>query len=198
LHVTASYSQGAYLDKGTDGFGVGLAFARNTEVEGLTWTAGYSDNGILDISASVTKLRIGYERPLSWGFALTFYPVKQHMPTWPLSIAIEAAVNITTEGGGTVSSLGIYLLKRIRLSRIVSLQPLVGAIYAGSLEAQGQSKTAFALGLPVVFKPSQKTMLVITPGVVVDEDYGTPGIGLELIFTIPEKTIGALDDRDAF
>jgi hypothetical protein len=207
LFSCSIYGQGAYLERGQSGFGIGGGFSTNEDVTGIGGSVGYSVNGIFDFGIGVESFSFDQKllgADLSATVispSLTFYALKQNDEI-PLSFAIGAGYdwqmysndvlddfNIDMTGG--FFSIGGSLFGYFKASESFRIQPSIGFSYitgevklednAGNEESEKDDTTVFGIGLGLAFNISPKNIFVISPRVGISEGTTTFGVGLSFI-----------------
>lgn len=202
------FGQGAYLERGQSGFGIGGRFSTNEDVTGIGGSVGYSVNGIFDFGIGVESFSFDQKllgSDLSATVispSITFYALKQNDEI-PLSFAIGAGYdwqtysndvlddfNIDMTGG--FFSVGGSLFGYFKASESFRIQPSVGFTYVtgevkledsnGNEETDKDDTTVFGLGIGLAFNTSPKNIFVISPRVGISEGTTSFGIGLSFIF----------------
>lgn len=147
--IQVSFSQGEFLKRGKSGFGAGIGFSTNREMNGKTAYAGFSYKGIIDIGLTYWKMSSGKIQDGVFTPSLTLYPIKQEVakkvPTLGFSIGYSryktqsmTFLDVPTpdmqhridtlESKATVNAirLGVTAYHRIGRWKIFSIQPLIG------------------------------------------------------------------------
>ena len=202
------FSQGEYLEKGQNGFGISGAFLTNQDENAFGASVGYSFKGIFDIGFGYTR-EISDDEPKIYANnispSISIHLLKQN-ETFPIALSIGASYvkgyyssDFFDYYGFKLSSSGYILagkiFRKIQLGSSFSIMPLVGiSYYSLTLKAEipsqpdrteDDSATIFNLGLPLIFDLNKKTMFVISPGLSInnDKDYNTFVISLSFIFS---------------
>ena len=202
------YGQGAYLERGQSGFGIGAGFSTNEDVTGIGGRVGYSVNGIFDFgiiveSFSFDQKLLGADLSATViSPSITFYAIKQNDEI-PLSFAIGAGYdwqtysndvlddfNIDMTGG--FFSVGGSLFGYFNASESFRIQPSIGFTYVtgevkledsnGNEETEKDDTTVFSLGLGLAFNTSPNNIFVISPRVGISEGTTSFAVGLSFIF----------------
>lgn len=211
LFSTLIYGQGAYLDRGQSGFGIGAGFSTNEDVTGIGGSVGYSVSGIFDFGISVDRFSFDqklFGEDLSATVispSVTFYALKQNEDL-PISFAIGAGYDWQTYANdvlddnnvdmtGGFFSVGGSLFGYFQASNSFRIQPSVGFSYVtgelkvednnGNEETEKDDTTVFGLGLGLAFNTSPSNVFVISPRVSISE--GTTSFGVGLTFILGTK-----------
>lgn len=209
LFFTSIFGQGAYLEIGQSGFGIGGGFSTNEDVTGIGANVGYSFKDILDFGIGVESYNFD-EQLLGEDLVATvispsiiFYPFKQD-DKLPISLAIGATYDWQTYSNdvlddynidmtGNFISMGGSLFGYFKPSFSFRIQPSIGFSYVtgkmkvedsnGNTESEQDDTTIFTLGLGLAFNTTQSNIFVISPRVGINEGTTTFGLGLIFIFT---------------
>jgi hypothetical protein len=146
-----SFSQGEFLQRGGNGFGVGMGFSTNNETNALSYYAGFSYQGILDANLTYSKANGGKVRDGVVLPSITYYPVKQEdakvAPTLGISLGFSRYVSKktstmeepdlvgigwhwyeqTTEATVNAVKLGVITHHRMGYWKVFFFQPMLGA-----------------------------------------------------------------------
>lgn len=207
--VNSLLAQGAFLDKGKSGFGVGAAFSTNEDISGFGGAASYSFVGIVDLGLFVGRFSLeeklaGYDvSATAISPFINVHVIKQDEDI-PLSIAIggsyeadsyssEALDILNWELTGSYFSFGGSIYGNIPISETGKIQPSLGVSYVtGESEVKDNSGnsvttddniTNFDIALSIFFKTSSSTIFRITPVVGFNKDNTTFALGAGFIFS---------------
>jgi hypothetical protein len=133
---------------------------------------------------------------------ITVHAIKQDSQNFPLSVALSAAYEIDSYSSNALDDLGLdlsanawifggSLYSDFKMTPSFILQPYGGISYitikskfeddAGNSIEDDESTTAFRFGASFIFKRSEKTTFVLTPGVSVTKDNTTIGLTASLV-----------------
>jgi hypothetical protein len=201
------FGQGAYLEKGKNGFGIGAGFSTNEDVAGIGGSIGYSvydffDFGIGVSSYSFDQQLLGSDLSTTViSTSITSYPLKQNDEI-PLSFAISVGNNWQTYSNdvlddndidmtGDFFSIGGSLFEYIQVSNSFRIQPSVSFSYVtgetkikdsyGNKESEEDDTTVFGLGLGFAFNTSSNNIFVITQRVSISKGTTSFGVGFTFI-----------------
>jgi hypothetical protein len=206
------FGQGAFLEKGQSGFGVGADLVTNDDLTALGGSVGYSVSGIFDFGFSV--YHSGFEEKfygedlsaISLSPSVSFYPVKQNENT-PISLSLDAGYEwdkysndilrkLDLKMNGNYFSMGVSLFGYVRADKLLKVQPVASISYVtgntkikdnyGNNTYKDDHVTIFGLGLSLIFDTSPGTIFVITPRISTSEE--VTSFGLALAFVIPTKS----------
>ncbi len=173
LLSTSNYGQGAYLERGQSGFGIGANFLTNEDVTSIGGSVGYSVSGIFDFGIGVDRLSFD-QKLLGENLSatvispsVTFYALKQN-DNLPISFALgagydwqiyynDALKNNNVDMTGGFYSVGGVLFGYFQASNSFRIQPSVGFSYFtgelkveddnGNEETEKDNTTVFSLAL---------------------------------------------------
>lgn len=212
LSALAAFPQSSFLKKGQSGFGLSGAFATSSGASGWSGTAAAGLGGVYDLSLSVGRpsydpLSSGFNDLTSTSIMpeITAHVIKQNSSRSPVSLSISAGYardnysspDLDVEGftmwadtilvGGTV-------YRDVPVAAGLILQPYAGVGYAGTslkirnadgLTISGKHDLAsFGIGLPIAYGVSEKTLIVLRPGLTFDKDNTTFAISLGLVVAL--------------
>lgn len=200
---TLVLSQGQYLEKGQNGFGVRAGFGTNEDMNLLGVDVGYSYNGIIDIGIGYAKGTTKDEPKLSANMIhplVSFYLLKQN-DTMPLSFSAGVGyqkgfyssdyfdnydIKLTSSGfllnGAifTVVELGHFSV--IPTISIGYESITMKTKYSGSTHKEDESSTSMDFIVPIVFNVGSNKFS-FAPGLSIDDDNTT--LILAFILVIP-------------
>lgn len=206
LFSVTVFGQGAFLEKGQSGFGIGAGFVTNKDVTGFGGIIGYSVSGILDFGVSLNRFNFDQKLLGSDLSAtvispiVTFYALKQNEDI-PFSFSIDASYdwqnysndvldnnNIDMTGG--FFSAGSSLFSNFRASSSMRIQPSISFSYVtgevilednnGNEKTEKDNTTVFDFSLALAFDTSPNNIIVVKPRVSINE--GTTSCGIVFVY----------------
>jgi hypothetical protein len=109
--IYSSFSQGEFIQRGNNGFGGGAGFSTNSEMNGITFFAGYSYKGFLDANLTYWKVNGGKVQDGVLSPSVTYYLVKQEdsekAPTLGVSIGFSRYTSKTVTKTEIPDTVGI-------------------------------------------------------------------------------------------
>jgi len=207
LLSTSIYGQGAYLERGQSGFGIGAGFLTNKDATTIGGTVGYSVSGIFDFGIGVD--RVSFDQKLLGedlsatviSPSVTFYALKQN-ENLPISLALGAGYDWQTYSNyalddnnedmtGGFFSVGGALFGYFKAPNSIRIHPSVGFSYVtgnlkvsddkGNEKTEKDDSTVFSLALGLAFNTSPNNVFVISPRVGISEGTTSFGVGLTFI-----------------
>ena len=200
---TLVISQGMFLEKGQNGFGVQAYFGTNEEMNLLGIDVGYSYNGIIDIDIGFAKGTTKDEPKLSANMiqpSVSFYLLKQNA-NMPLSLSTgvgyqkgfyssdyydDRDIDVTSSGFSlngdifTIVKLGDFsVIPTISIGYESTTRKVK---YSGSTNKEDESSTSIDFLVPLVFNVGSN-MFSFAPGISIDDDNTT--LILAFILVIP-------------
>jgi hypothetical protein len=213
----AAFPQSSVLKRGQYGLGLSGAFATNSGAAGFTGMAGVGLGGIFDLSFSAghAKYKPGASefsdlKTTSYGPELQAHVIKQNSSRAPVSLAISigyardhfSSPDLDTEQlrmWANTFYVGATVYRDIRLSRSAYLQPSAGVTYvntsfkvsdaAGLTLSNEDNMAAFSFSLPLVYRLSELTMLVVQPGLTFDKDTTTFAVSVGLVRALKRPSL---------
>lgn len=209
--ASLAFSQGAYLERGQSGFGVGAAFSSNKDVSGFGGAVGYSASGIFDFGLFVGRLLFEQElagdelSATSISPFVVVHPVKQDSTT-PISVSLSASYDASSYSSDALTKLnlsfnasgwsaGVSVYGNIILSPTTKLQPAAGVSYvsskselrdnSGNTLTEDSNATIFGIALSFFFKTGPSTIFRITPTLSFHKDVTTFAVGAGFVFAMP-------------
>lgn len=203
------FPQGAYLDKGQSGFGIGAAFPTNKDISGFGGSASYCFSGIVDLGLFVGRFSLeeqlaGYDvNAIAISPFINIYVIKQDEDI-PISIAIggtyesdsyssEALDILNWELSGSYFSFGGSIFGNLPISTTGKIQPSIGVSYvtgeskvednSGNSVTSDNNITNFDIALSLFFKTSSSTFFRLTPVVAINKNNTTFALGVGAIFS---------------
>ena len=181
-----AFSQGEFLQKGQNGFGITAGYVHLDETNGFTTGAGLSIGTIVDFGFSYSKvfIRGKEDYPIStWSPSLTILVLKQEeSPTGIMITAgyIHESVEQSTSNG---FAFGINLYTRSDEFGGIYAQPSFSlSYYIYSAGTEYESSMIINLGLPFVFRLKNSNLLLITPAFSTGVDKLSYSLNFSLIF----------------
>jgi hypothetical protein len=213
LSALAAFAQGNFLKKGQSGFGLTGAYSSSSSIQGFTGIAGISFGGTFDLSLGVERAAVdatGLADLKATAIApqLTFHIIKQNSARSPVSVAFSIGYGYNKYSSpdldavsytmwDQVFSIGVMLYRDVPLSEKIYLQPLIGGGYTNSSlklkNAEGLTLSnedyawSFSAGLPVVYGISDRTLLVLEPGLITDKNATTFIVSLGFVHIFNTK-----------
>jgi outer membrane usher protein FimD/PapC len=199
-----AFSQGEYLEKGQNGVGISAGFSTNKDANAFGAGVGYSFSGIFDIGFSYTRATSDDEPEISANNILpsvSIHLLKQN-ENLPISISFSAGYvkgfyssEFLDEYDLDMSSSGFIvggsIFGKMKINPNFSIMPSFGiSYYSLTLKLEDQygdyideddSTTNINLGLPLLFDMNNN-LLVISPGVSINDDYNTFVVDLSFVF----------------
>lgn len=202
LFSTTVFGQGAFLEKGQSGLGIGVGFSTNENSSGFGGSLGYSISGIVDLGISVDRVNADDDLHATVvSPTLSFYPVKQNESV-PFTLGFnfsyqseefssDSFSGYDVEISGDYYSIGASLHRTIQASDKSRVQPIIGVNFVtgttkiksswGSAKSEDDA-TSFSLGLAGIFDISPKTIFVLTPQLGISEEVTSFGVSAAFIF----------------
>jgi len=218
LSAPAAFSQGNFLKRGQYGLGLSGAYVTNSSASGYSGTLGVTLGGIFDLSfgaghAVFDSAEFGDLTSNSLGPELRAHVIKQNSSKSPVSLSLSlgfakddfASPELEPAGFGAMWTnsfiLGATVYRDIPLSGKLYVQPYVGVSHTSSTfkvtvlstgvtwsDKDGQA--AFLIGLPVVYGFSERTLLVLQPGLTFNKDATTFAVSLGLVYAFNKAPSG--------
>lgn len=212
VSALVAFPQSSFLKKGQSGIGLFGATANNNDASGWSGTAAVGLGGVYDLSLSVGRLSYdpvssGFNDLTSTSIMpeITAHVLKQNSSKAPVSLSISAGYardnysspDLDVENfvmWANTILVGGKVYRDIPVVAGLSLQPYAGLGYASTslkirnadgLTVSGKHNlTSLGFGLPVVYGVSEKTLIVLQPGVTFDDDNVTFAISLGLVVAL--------------
>lgn len=202
LFSSVMFGQGAFLERGQSGLGVGVGFSTNENSSSFGVSLGYSISGIVDLGFSVERVNADNDlHATAVSPSLSFYPLKQNESV-PFTLGFgfgyqsqelssDSFGGYDVEISGDYYSIGASLQRTIYASDRSRVQPMIGVSFVtgttkvktswGSGESEDDA-TGFSLGLAGIFDVSPKTIFALTPQIGISEGVTSFGVNIAFIF----------------
>lgn len=208
LFVASSFAQGEFLEKGTNGFGVGAAFANNSDVTTFGADIGYSVSGQFDFGISIARGSLGDLDMTATVINpyVVIHVLKQDTVNFPISVAIGAGYEHDSFSADWLKALdldltGDYFLfggavymnipsgPRMIVQPRASFTLITGETEVsdsfGNSESEDDNTTVFTLGITLVFKSSLSSIVTVGPSVTFGENNTSFGVRLGYVVPLP-------------
>ena len=204
------YSQGYYLERGQNGFGISAGFASNKNASSIGGSAGYSASGIFDFGLSISQ--ISFEEKLigedvsatALSPFITLHVVKQNETT-PVSVALSASYendsyssnaldqyNLELSASGI--TIGALIYGDINTSPTMKVQPSIGLRYfsseseikdnSGNSITSKDDGTIVGIGVGLLFQTAPNTIFGISPSIGIHKSNTSFSLSAGLIFIL--------------
>ncbi|MBD3196426.1 MAG: hypothetical protein GF317_15310 [Candidatus Lokiarchaeota archaeon] len=204
-----AFSQGRYIEKGQNGFGISGGFSSNKDAKGFGGNIGYSISGILDLGFSYSRSTTNDEPKIysdDISPSINIHILKQSINV-PISFSMGAKYIKSYYSGDFLDDydlelnssgfvIGGEIAGKIPIDKDFAVMPSFGiSYYSYSAEIKDQygnsaedddSVTDFIFELPLIFYVGSKNLFCISPGLSMDEDYNTFFVNLS--FIVPSET----------
>lgn len=216
LSATLAFPQGSFLKKGQNGLGLSGAFATSSEAAGVSATAGFALGGVFELAFSAG--RAWYDSDLyrdlkgtSLAPELRGHVIKQNSSRSPVSLSLSIGLARDSYSSPTLDEalasmwansllLGAALSRDVRLAANVYLQPYAGVGFTttsfkirdettGIVLKATDDLVSLNLGLPLVYGISDRTLLVVLPGLALNKDNSVFSISAGLVLVLSKPGI---------
>lgn len=202
LFSSAIFGQGAFLERGQSGLGVGVGFSTNKSSTGFGGSLNYSISGIFDLGISVSQSNSDHDLSVTVvSPTISYYPLKQNEYA-PFTIAFslgygsEKFSSDSFDDDMKMSGEFFFIGATVHRTLIDALsttkiQPMIGVTYVTNTtkiedewgaEKIGNGNLGLSLGVAWLFTISSKSILVMTPHIGFSEGPTSFGVDVAFIF----------------